>query len=179
MKYAFLIFGFLFISNAMLAQKTLVPQGDKSKVHFVIKNLGINTGGDLGGLEGKIIINEKDITKSKADVSVKVETIDTDNERRDKHLRSADYFEVDKHPTIRIVSSSIVKDTKGEGYLFNGNITIKAVTKAISFPFVVLKNADGYLLTGEFSINRLDFAIGGNSATMSDNVKVELSIFAK
>ncbi len=178
MKIGFLVLGFLLTAGCVTAQKTLVPQSDKSKVHFIIKNLGINTGGDLSNLEGKIVINEKNINKSYADVTVKVETIDTDNERRDKHLRSADYFDIEKYPTIRIVSTSISKDDKS-GYLFNGNIIIKGITKTISFPFAVLKNAEGFLLTGNFSINRLDFGVGGNSATMSDTVKVELSIFAK
>ena len=178
MKYLFLVAGFFLNTNLVVAQKTLIPKSDKSKVHFVIKNIGINTGGDLTGLEGKILINEKDLTKSKADVTVKVETVDTDNERRDKHLRSADYFEVEKYPTIRIVSTSINKDAKGTGYIFNGNITIKQTTKAISFPFVAAKFGDGYILSGSFLINRLDFSVGENSATLSDNVKVELSIFA-
>lgn len=179
MKLGFLLSGLFLLSGFVNAQKVLVPQSESSKVHFVIKNLGINTGGDLTGLEGKIFINEKDISKSYADVTVKVETIDTDNERRDKHLRSADYFEAAKYPTIRIVSTGITKNAKGAGFIFTGNITIKETTKSISFPFTVLKNTEGYLLAGEFTINRLDFAVGGNSSTMSDNVKVELSIFAK
>ena len=179
MKCVFLFAGLFFITGLVSAQKILVPQGDKSKVHFVIKNIGINTGGDLEGLTGKILMNENIPARSYADVTVKVETIDTDNERRDKHLRSADYFEVAKYSTIRIVSNSISKDMKGPGYLFTGTITIKDITKNISFPFMVLKNNDGYLFSGGFTINRLDFGVGGNSATLSDNVKVELSIFAR
>ena len=179
MKIVFLFVGLFFISNLVAAQTTLVPQTDKSKVHFVIKNIGINTGGDLEGLSGKILINENNLSKSYADVTVNTETIDTDNERRDKHLRSADYFEVAKYPTIRISSTSITKDAKGTGYIFTGNLTIKEITKNISFPFLVLKNNDGFLFSGQFTINRLDYGVGGNSATLSDNVKVELSIFAK
>ena len=161
------------------AQKKLQPVDEGSKVHFVIKNLGINTGGDLTGLKGSIVLNQKKPTASSADVTVNVSTIDTDNERRDGHLNKEDYFDVAKFSTMRIKSTSITAGTGAGNYNFAGTLTIKDVTKNISFPFSVVPSGANYMFSGDFSINRLDYGIGKESATMSDDVKVSLQVIAK
>ena len=173
---AILLFSFI----GLYAQKTLTPVDEGSKIHFVIKNLGINTGGDLSGLKGTIKLNTKTPSASSIDVTVAVNTIDTDNEKRDKHLKNDDYFDAEKYPTIRIVSTKIAAASGINNYTLTGNLTIKDVTKAISFPFTLAANANGtYTLAGNFEIDRRDYHVGGNSATMSDNVKVELTVVAK
>lgn len=179
MKKFFSVLALLGLFTAINAQKKLQPVDDGSKVHFVIKNLGINTGGDLTGLKGAIVLNEKKPTASSADVTVDVSTIDTDNERRDGHLNRDDYFDVAKFPTMRIKSTSITAGTGAGNYNFAGTLTIKDVTKNIAFPFSVVPSGANYMFTGEFSINRLDYGIGKESATMSDEVKVSLQIVAK
>jgi polyisoprenoid-binding protein YceI len=60
-----------------------------------------------------------------------------------------------------------------------GNLTIKGVTKEIKFPFLYIPKEDGYLFQGEFEINRRDFGVGGKSLSLSDDLKVELSVLAK
>ena len=60
-----------------------------------------------------------------------------------------------------------------------GNITIKGVTKEIKFPFTFTAKDGGYLFEGEFKINRRDFGVGGKSFSISDELSVELSVFAK
>ena len=64
-------------------------------------------------------------------------------------------------------------------YYFTGNLTIKGVTKSISFPFQVKEEKDGLLFTGSFEMNRLDFGIGEQSIVLSNQVAVTLSVFAK
>lgn len=172
---AILLFSFV----SLYAQKTLTPQSDGSKIHFVIKNMGINTGGDLSNLKGTIKIDPLKPSASSVDVTVDVSTIDTDNDRRDNHLRNADYFEAAKYPVIRIVSTKIAATNTPGSFIFTGNLTIKDVTKPITFPFTAASSEAGYLFNGEFEINRLDFGVGKSSATMNDNVKVELKVFAK
>ena len=172
---AILLFSFV----GLYAQKTLTPQDEGSKVHFVIKNMAINTGGDLSGLKGAIKIDMKNPAASSVDVTLAVNTVDTDNDRRDNHLKNADFFDAAKYPTIHIVSTKIATTTTPGSYVFTGNLTIKDVTKVISFPFNAVSNEAGFLFTGEFEINRLDYGVGKSSATMSDNVKVELKVFAK
>ncbi len=179
MKKLIYIFCFLFSINIANAQLTLTPTDVGSKVHFVIKNFGLKTGGDLTGLKGSIKFDPKNISVWAFDVTVDASTIDTDNSSRDGHLKKAEYFDVAKYATIHIVSTKILATDKPGNYLLNANLTIKGITKTVSFPFKVNNINNGFLFTGEFPINRRDFNVGGSSVSLSDNLKVVLSIFAK
>ena len=179
MRNLILSISFIFVAGLVSAQKTLTPTDEGSKVHFVIKNFGIKTGGDLSGLKGSIKFDLSNIAVWAFDVTVESSTIDTDNDSRDGHLKKSEYFDVKKYPTIHIVSSKIQTTDKAGVYLFTGNLTIKAVTKAIQFPFKVNKSNEGYLFTGAFEINRRDFGVGSSSVSLADNLKVALSVFAK
>ena len=113
------------------------------------------------------------------DVTCDAKTIDTDNERRDNHLREDEYFGAQKFPLIRIKSKRIQPtNTPGNYYLF-AYLTIKDVTREIQFPFSMAAKDGVKLFTGEFSINRLDYHVGGESNVMGDNVKVILNVMAK
>ncbi len=172
---AILVFSFV----SVFGQKQMAPVQAGSKVQFTIKNFGIGTGGNLQGLKGTIVINPVNPSASSANVTVDVSTIDTDNDRRDTHLKTADYFEVAKYPVIRLESTSIALDPKTGNYIFNGKLTIKDVTDNISFPFSVVTNGDSYLITGRFSINRLKYHVGRESNTMGDDIGVILKVVAR
>ncbi len=169
----------LFSMNLLYAQMILTPTDEGSKVHFVIKNFGIKTGGDLTGLKGAIKLDPKNMSVWAFDVTVDATTIDTDNGSRDGHLKKTEYFDVAKYPTIHILSTKISATSNPGIYLLNANLTIKGVTKSVSFNFKVNNLNNGYLFTGEFPMNRRDFRVGGNSVSLSDNLNVSLSIFAK
>jgi polyisoprenoid-binding protein YceI len=112
------------------------------------------------------------------DVTVQAKTVNTGNDMRDNHLRKPEYLEVKKYPVIRFVSVKITTSSK-QGTLFMfGKVTIKNVTKEVSFPFTAVPEQDGYLFTGEFRINRIDFGVGESSA-VSDNLTVLLKVFAR
>ena len=167
-----------FISTATHAQR-YIPADAESKVHFTIKNFGIKTGGDLTGLKGEIIFFTTDLPSCSFNVSVDASTVDTDNGSRDDHLKGSEYFDAEKFPQLTITSTKIDNKTESGFYFFNGNLTIKGITKPVSFPFHIEKVNDTYLFTGEFEINRLDFGVGGNSAVLSNTVNVSLSVLAK
>src|SRR5258708_15071849 len=113
---------------------TPVDQG--SSITFEIRNFGFKVDGSLSGLEGKISFNPEHPADAVFDVSVGAATIHTGNEMRDEHLRKESYFDVQKYPRIRFVSTHIAAgDSKGS-YLISGKLTIKATTKDISFPFI-------------------------------------------
>lgn len=168
---------FLLIAGLVNAQKyTTTDVG--SKVHFVIKNFGIKTGGDFTGLKGSIVFDPNALNTSSFNVSVNSNTVDTDNGTRDKHLRKEEYFNVESFPLIRFVSTKVTKSTvAGRFYIF-GKLTIKGVTKAIEFGFSATPSLTGYVFNGEFEINRRDYGVGGSSMSMSDNLKVTLIITA-
>lgn len=161
------------------AQRVLVPIDGSSKVHFVIRNFGIKTGGDFKGLKGTIKFLPANLPASAFDVTIDAATIDTDNESRDEHLRKDEYFDVATYKTIAFKSTKVVlSSTAGRYYVF-GNLTIKGVTKPVEFGFGATPKDGGYLFDGEFKINRRDFGVGGSSTTMSDNLTVTLSVLAK
>ena len=155
------------------------PADDGSKVRFVIKNFGINTGGTFEGLAGTITFDPANLANASFNVTVDAKTVDTDLEARDNHLRKEEYFDVEKYPKVSFKSTKITTTNK-DGYLFmSGVITIKNISKEISFPFKQTSKDGGILFDGEFKLNRLDFGVGGKSFSMSDELNVELSIFAK
>ncbi len=157
------------------------PVDAGSKVHFVIKNFSINTGGDLTGLKGTVIFSPARLSSSIFNVSVDTKTIDTDNGSRDEHLRSDDYFDAEKYPTITIKSTKIDRTNRTNAgyYFFTGTLTMHGVTKIISFPFKATPQGSDYLFTGNFEINRVDYGVGSNSSVMSKTVKISLSVLAK
>ena len=112
MKMMKFIFAFLlFISINTHAQK-FTPVDSASKIHFVIKNFGINTGGTLSGLTSAISFSSDDLAASHFAVSVAASTIATDNKMRDKSLADEEYFEAAKFPLLTIVSTKIEKTNK-------------------------------------------------------------------
>ena len=169
---------FLFISIWVNAQN-YSPTDDGSKLHFVIKNLGINTGGDISGLKGKIIFDAKNTSKCFFDVTAAVKTIDTDNGKRDEHLKKEEYFDVATYPVIHLVSTKIEPGADLKHFIFKGNLTIKNITKPISFPFTAQGKSGGALFVGFFEINRVDFGVGKQSFSLSNKIKVTLNAFAK
>ena len=168
----------LFITIVSFGQ-TYTPTDAGSKVYFVIKNFGINTGGTFEGLAGSITFDPANLSAASFDVTVDAKTVDTDIEARDNHLRKAEYFDVEKYPKISFRSTKITATNK-DGYLYMfGVITIKNVSKDISFPFTQTSKDGGILFKGDFKLDRKEFGVGGSSFSLSDDVSIQLSIFAK
>lgn len=155
----------------------LKPVDSKSEIKFTLKNFGLNTSGTLSGLKGTINFNSSNLSAASFNVTVDVNTINTGIDMRDSHLKKEEYFNAAKYPVISFVSASIRTDNNG--YIVSGQLTIKGITKNISFPFTALPQNGGTLFTGSFNIDRKDFDVGGGSAVMSNNVDVELKVFAQ
>lgn len=175
-----LVLGFIFtVFSTLLFCQTFTPVDNGSKVHFVIDNFGIGTGGNFTGLSGTIKFDPANPATADFDVSVDAGSIDTDIESRDNHLRRTEYFDVKKFPRLTFKSTKITKANKN-GYLYMfGQITIKGVTKDISFPFSVTPKNNDFLFEGTFKLNRRDFGVGKSSISLSDELTVSLSIYAK
>lgn len=165
--------------STFLFSQTYTPVDEGSKVHFVIKNFGIATGGDFKGLTGSIKFDLNNLASSEFDVSVEAKTVDTDMQGRDNHLRKAEYFDVATYPQLTFKSTKITKTNKAEFLYMFGTITIKGVTKEIKFPFKATAKDGGYLFEGNFKLNRRDFGVGGSSISLSDELNVTLTVFAK
>ena len=168
----------LFISLFSFSQ-SYTPTDAGSKVYFVIKNFGINIGGTFEGLGGSILFDPSNLAGASFTISVDAKTVDTDIEARDNHLRKAEYFDVEKYPRISFRSTKITTTNKADYLYMFGIITIKNVSKVISFPFKHTSKDGGILFEGDFKLDRREFGVGGKSFSLSDDVSVELSIFAK
>ena len=162
-----------------------------SFIAFKVRHNGlIEVPGFFRDFTGAITYDAKDVSKSSVAFTAKATSIDTGVQGRDNHLRTADFFEVEKFPEITFKSTKVEK--KGNGWVVTGDFTMKGVTKSISFPF----NVSGFLpggqrsgprmgVTGGTQINRRDFGVnwgnnipGTSTPVVADNVDVILQIEA-
>jgi polyisoprenoid-binding protein YceI len=149
------------------------PVDKTDSVTFDIKNFGINTKGEFKGLKGSIKWDAENPSSSSFDVNVDVNTINTGISLRDNDLKEAKWFDASNYPTINFKSTSVTATN------VTGNLTIKGITKQVSFPFTVTPVASGYLFEGTFPLNRRDFEVGGSSFSLNDNLQVMLKVYAE
>ncbi|MEX6686112.1 YceI family protein [Danxiaibacter flavus] len=154
----------------------LKPVDAEKSVTFSINNFGLATRGEFKGLKGAIKWVPENPATSYFNVTIDANSINTDNDMRDSHLRKEEYFDVGKYPNITFTSSGIT-GSNGQ-YSATGNLTIKNKTKNITIPFTVDQTSNGYQFNATFSINRRDYGVGGGSMVMSDIVKVTLKVNA-
>jgi polyisoprenoid-binding protein YceI len=161
-----------------------------SSIGFRVKHMGlVDVPGYFRDFTGTVNYDAKDVTKSSVQFTAKMTSVDTGVAARDNHLRTKDFFEVETYPEMTFKSTKIEK--KGKGWMMTGDLTMKGVTKSISFPFNVVgfvKDARSGAIrmgaTAETVINRRDFGVnyGGNlpngSPMLSDNITVVLNIEA-
>ena len=173
-----IVLSIIIVLTGAMAIAQYKPVDNGSSIQFKIKNFGINTEGSFTGLQGNVIFDINHLNEANFDVSIDANTVNTDNEMRDNHLRNDTYFDIKNYPRIHFVSTKVTPSTKAGVLFIFGKLTIKIQTKDISFPFTATATNDGYLFKGSFTINRRDFGVGGASI-ISDNLDVELSILAK
>ncbi len=142
---------------------------EKSVIKFQISNTAFNTvEGTFTGMTGTVSFDPKNLTNSKFDVCVDASSVNTENEKRDNHLRKEDFFFVEKYPKICFSSAQIVKTTKG--YKVTGDLTMHGTTKVVEVPFTYSDK----IFIGELTLDRQDYGVGGNSVLVGDEVELEI-----
>jgi polyisoprenoid-binding protein YceI len=188
------------IATAFLAATSLFAQAETSTwkidtphsgAEFSIRHMGLsNVHGKFGNVNGTILLDDKDFTKSSVNATVDVTTVDTGVTKRDDHLKSADFFEVAKYPTMTFVSKKIT--ASGDDYHVIGDLTLHGVTKSVDLtmdkPGKEQIGMDGKSIHRGFSatttIHRQDFGLVWNGTLKSgdnvlgDDVKVSLDVEA-
>jgi polyisoprenoid-binding protein YceI len=141
-----------------------------SIIGFAVRHLEINwVEGRFKEFEGTVHYDDKDVTKSSVEFTAKVESVDTGIAPRDKHLRTADFFEVEKYPTLTFKSTRVERKGK-DAFVLHGDLTLKGVTKPVQLPFKLtgaVKDPWGNTRFGvqaQTKINRRDFGIDYGSA---------------
>ncbi|MDS9472135.1 YceI family protein [Sporosarcina pasteurii] len=121
------------MGNEVQTTNHWVVDAAHTSVGFTVKHMMFSkVRGSFTGVEGKLVGNPEDLTNAKIDFNIDVSTIHTNNEDRDNHLRSADFFDVDNHSHLSFVSTNIVK-TSDTLYDVTGDVTMKGVTKSVTF----------------------------------------------
>ena len=162
-----------------------------SEIKFKVKHLVISTvTGHFDKFDGEIESENDDFTDSKVSFSADIESINTRNQQRDGHLKSADFFDAANHPKLTYVSKSFTKKKGTENeFLMTGDMTIKDITKEVTLEVIHNGNAvgmDGSNMAGfEISgkLNRYDFGLEWNALTEAGGLAVgkdiTIEIFAE
>jgi polyisoprenoid-binding protein YceI len=162
---------------------------DHSNVGFKVRHLMIsNVKGNFEKHTGVVDINDKDITKSKVEVSIDTASINTNVQKRDEHLRSAEFFDVTKYPTMTFVSKKVAKAGKGK-LKVTGDLTLHGITKQVVLdvegPTAESKDPWGVIRRGAVAstkVNRKDFGLVWNKTletggvALGDEVTINLEI---
>ncbi|GAB7025587.1 YceI family protein [Geotalea toluenoxydans] len=151
---------------------------DHSNMGFKVRHLMVsNVKGSFEKVAGVLELDDKDITKSKVDVTIETASINTNAAKRDEHLRSADFFDVAKYPTMTFVSKKVAK--AGKNLKVTGNLTLHGVTRPVVLTVDPItkesKDPWGNLrrgTTATTTINRKDFGLVWNAGLETGGVAV-------
>jgi polyisoprenoid-binding protein YceI len=159
-----------------------------SEVGFVVRHLVVTkVRGRFADVKGHIVTAENPL-ESRVEVEVDLNSISTHNEQRDGHLRSADFFEVETHPTMTYKASGFRQD--GDRFVLDGELTLKGVTKVVPVTFEVNGIGENPLagttvagFSGTASINRKDFGVNfegvqNGIAIVSDKIDIFIELEA-
>ncbi|HBA87589.1 MAG TPA: protein yceI precursor [Geobacter sp.] len=152
---------------------------DHSSVGFKVRHMMVsNVTGSFEKHSGVVEINDKEIAKSKVSVTIDAASVNTNMAKRDAHLKSADFFDVAKYPTITFVSRKVAKSGKGK-LKVTGDLTLHGVTRQVVLdvegPTRESKDPWGNLRSGVVAstkINRKDFGLVYNAALETGGVAV-------
>lgn len=162
---------------------------DHSTVGFKARHLMVsNVKGNFGKYTGTVDLNEKDISKSHVQVTIDTTSINTNVQKRDDHLKSADFFDVAAFPTMTFVSKKITRAGKNK-LKVTGDLTLHGVTRQVTLDMEALskesKDPWGNIrrgTTASTTINRKDFGLAWNKALetggvmVGDNITITLDI---
>ena len=162
----------------------------QTSIGFTVRHLGVsNVRGKFNQLDGEIYFDEANINRSSIRVTVYASSIDTENEKRDNHLRSADFFDAATYPTITFKSTG-VQVVDDNNVKLTGDLTMHGVTKPVTLDVEYLGQGNspfGDVRAGfeaSTKINREDFGLGWNVALeaggvlVGKEIKIQLAVEA-
>ena len=161
--------GMIGLTGVFAADQYIIdPQ--HSTIGFAVAHMDVSiVRGEFTDYQGEILFDEKDINSMHGEIVIKTKSIDTRLKARDDHLKSADFFDVEKYPEIVFKGKKIIKTSTG--YEIAGDLTMHGVTREVSGPVVirgpVITSYGKQLIgiSGETVINRKDYGISWNAQT--------------
>lgn len=179
----------LLVLPSFVCAETWSIDPEHSTVGFKVRHMMVsNVKGTFPTFSGTVQIDDKDITKSKVEVSISTASINTNINKRDEHLRSPDFFDVAKYPAMTYVSTKVEKTGAGK-LRVAGNLTLHGITREVVLevegPSAAFKDPWGNVRRGAAAttkINRKDFGLNWNAVIESggvlvgDEVAIELEL---
>ena len=183
-----LIFCFGQRTGAIAAESYRIDPAHSS-LSFAVKHLTVSTvTGQFADFSGTVQYDPADPTTFMTEVTIKTSSIDTHQEKRDAHLKGADFFDAEKYPAITFKSKTLTG--KEDSYTLAGDLTMHGVTKEVSIPVTILGPVNSPMggkvlgISGETTINRQDFGISWNKTldsggyVVGNDVKIIVNIEA-
>lgn len=161
-----------------------------SRFGFVVRHLGFSkVRGSFEEFEGSVRMEDGDLSTLETTATARADSVTTQDEKRDGHLRSEDFFHVEKYPELKFESTE-VRDVDGDGFAIVGDLTIHGVTKSVEFQAVHLGTGPDpwggtrVAFEAETTINRKEFGLNWNTVLetggvlVSEDVRIVLEIQA-
>jgi len=170
-------------STAFAAFSALKLDPVHSKVSFTAATVLFDVDGEFGEFTVSIDGDPNKPQTVKVEANIDVASLNTQNTKRDNHLKSPDFFDAAKYPMIRFASTRV--KTKGSQLVVTGNLTMHGVSKLVSIPFKVAKGKNGAgvdttTYKGKLTIDRNDYRIGTDSIaakiSLEDEVEIKLLV---
>jgi len=175
---------------AGLTSGTYTVDPSHSRIGFVARHAMVTkVRGSFNDFEASAVVDTEDLTRSSAQVTIKVDSIDTRNEQRDGHLRSNDFLDIATYPEITFVSTA-VNPIADDVVQVTGDLTIKGVSRPVTIDFTYEGSATDPFgneragFEGSVVINRKDWGITWNAALetggvlVSDKITLEFEVSA-
>ena len=154
---------------------------DNTTIKFVGSKKDGKHEGTFKKLDGTLSLNDADVSKSKLEVTIEIDSLTADARMLTSHLKSPDFFDAKRFPQAKFVSTSIKPDSKTKGaYVVSGSLTMHGKSHPVSFPANAVAATDGTTtVTSQFEINRHDWDISYSKGKINDAVKLTLEVILK
>lgn len=163
-------------------KKSFDVNAKNSTLSFVGAKVTGKHDGKFNAFQGTVDLVDGDPTKSSVNVSIDMSDFETDSEKLTGHLKSPDFFDVEKFPQAKFTSTKIEKGKSPKEFTVTGNLELRGVTKSITFPATIETSDGSVSVTAEFGINRKDFEInypGMKDDLIKDEVLIKLNLDPK
>jgi polyisoprenoid-binding protein YceI len=177
-------------SHATPSTSTWTVDPAHTDILFSAKHMMVTTvRGTFREVEGTLSLDESEPTRSSATIRVATGSLDTANQQRDGHLRSADFFDAENHPWLEFRSTTI-EHVRGDDYRITGDLTIRETTRPITFDATLLGFYTGMQgqrrvgIAARTKINRKDWGLNWNVALeaggwlVGEDIKIEVEVAA-
>ena len=181
-QWAIVLILAVLVGSAAAQERKWQIDNNHSAAQFAVKHLGISTvRGRFNKMNGTVQFDPTDVSKALIDVTIEAASIDTRIESRDRDLRSPNWFDVEKFPTLTFKSKKV--ESFAGRWKVTGDFTMKGVTREVvldadpaTAPMKDQRGVERLGTSATTRINRRDFGVGGSSAVASDEVTITIDL---